>query len=95
MAERVRCRRLKEALDTLVEELGKVVDSKMKSVSYLGAKQGRDNMINSNEEVKKLRNDMYESKQLQDYLTMIYESIGDLGYVVKNSLDALNLERGL
>ena len=95
MAERVRGRRLKETLDTLVAELGKIVDTKSAQTSYLAAKQSRDTVINSNKDVRKLKNDIYESKQLQDYLAMIYESVGDLGYVVKNSLQALELERGI
>lgn len=95
MAERVRYRRLKEALDVLVEEIGKMVDDKARTSSYLSTKMNRDKFINDNEEVKRLRKEMYESKQLQDYYTFIYECIGDLGYVVKNSLSVLELERGI
>lgn len=95
MAERVRYRRLKESLDRLCEEIGKLVDKNNKSSSYLSARQNRESVINSDENVKKLKIEMMESKQLQDYLTLIYESIKDLGYIVKNSLDALNLERGI
>lgn len=95
MAERVRYRRLKESLDRLCEEIGKLVDKNNKSSSYLSARQNRESVINSDENVKKLKMEMMESKQLQDYLTLIYESIKDLGYIVKNSLDALNLERGI
>ena len=95
MAERVRSKRIKETLDAVVEELGKIVDGTVGPTSYLGARQSRENIVNQNESVKALRAELYESKQLQDYLTMVNESIRDLGYVVKNSLDALNLERGL
>lgn len=95
MAERVRYRRLKESLDVLVEEIGKMVDDKTRVSSYLSTKMNRDKFINDNEEVKRLRKEMYESKQLQDYYTFIYECIGDLGYVVKNSLSVLELERGI
>lgn len=95
MAERVRYRRLKESLDRLCDELGKLVDKNNKSSSYLSARQNRESVINSDENVKNLKREMSESKNLQDYLTLIYESIKDLGYIVKNSIDALNLERGI
>lgn len=95
MAERVRYRRLKENLDTLKTELGKMVDEKAKTSSYLTAKMNRDKLINENEEVRKLLKEMYESKVLQDYFTYIHENLKDLCYVVKNSLQVLELERGI
>lgn len=95
MAERVRYRRLKENLDTLKAELGKMVDEKAKTSAYLTAKMNRDKLINENEEVKKLLKEMYESKILQDYFTYIHENLKDLCYVVKNSLQVLELERGI
>lgn len=95
MAEKVRYKRLEDSLNRLKEELGKVFDSNLKTAPYLEGKYARDNMINSNEKVKSIREKMRESKDIQEYLAKIYESVGDLGFVVKNSLDALKLERGI
>lgn len=95
MAERVRCRRLTQTLEALMKELTEMASSQGVPKSYLNAKMQRDNVINSNAEVVNLRREISESKEIQDFLSKLYECIKGLGYTVKNSLDILNLERGV
>ena len=96
MAERVRKRRLVQTLNTLMEELNEIANSKtVQNGSYLAGRRSVKDAIDSNPEVIALRKEISESNEIEKYLTDLNECIRGLGYTVKNSLDVLNLERGI
>lgn len=96
MAERVRKRRLIQTLNTLIEELNEIANSKSpQNSSFLAGKRSMKSAIDSNPEVIALRKEISESNEIEKYLTDLNECIRGLGYTVKNSLDVLNLERGI
>ena len=96
MAERVRKRRLIQTLNTLIEELNEIANSKSpQNSSFLVGKRSMKSAIDSNPEVIALRKEISESNEIEKYLTDLNECIRGLGYTVKNSLDVLNLERGI
>lgn len=96
MAERVRKRRLIQALNSLIEELNEIANSNISNNgSYLAGRRNVKNIIDTNPEVIALRKEISESNEIEKYLSDLNECIRGLGYTVKNSLDVLNLERGI
>lgn len=99
MAERVRGKRLRQALDTLLNDLKNIANSKSSEKSFLlSAQRQKDAVmtaINENAQVIALRNEISDSKEIEQFLSKLYDCISGLGYTVKNSLDVLNLERGI
>ena len=96
MAERVRKRRLVQTLNSLIEELNGIAASKsVGNGSYLAGRKSIKGAIDSNPEVVALRKEISESNEIEKYLSDLYDCIKGLGYTVKNSLDVLNLERGI
>lgn len=96
MAERVRKRRLIQALNSLIEELNEIANSNISNNgSYLAGRRNVKNIIDTNPEVIALRKEISESNEIEKYLSDLNECIRGLGYTVKNSIDVLNLERGI
>lgn len=95
MAEKVKGKRLKQSLEKLINDIKSMANSKKDADSYLMAKYNVDSIVNSNKEVISLRNEIYESRETEEFLSQLYDCIKGLGYTIKNSLDVLNLEMGI
>lgn len=94
-AERTRGKLLAKSRDALIETLKEELSGSVVNGAYMHARQQIDAAINSNQTVKKLRQDIADNKQIVELLEMFWVVIQGFGFTIKNSIETMKLDMGI